>query len=151
MSFSHAKYQFSGVLTASSPDRSLVIHSWICSQVFSFCFSCLTAPAGEDHVENMSYFSMCRFFSGSAGQDGDPRAVWQARPPAQLTQSPQKVLQKGRITTAWWTITMSVSSPWCHTHYLPHVSPTFNLTHVYHQMDPRWISCSVFMSPSWTA
>lgn len=45
-------------MAAPSPDRFLVMLSWICLQVFSFHFSCLTALAGADHGECVSYFSI---------------------------------------------------------------------------------------------
>lgn len=65
--FSHAKY--SGVLPASSPDRSLVMFCWICLQVFSFCFSCLTTLAGARHVVYTLFFHV-HFFLRAAGQEG---------------------------------------------------------------------------------
>lgn len=68
-SFNHAKYQFSGILSASSPDTSLLMLSWISLQSFSLGFSCLTSLAEADHVECMPYIPTCIFFLRAAKKE----------------------------------------------------------------------------------
>lgn len=150
---SHAKY--SGVLTASSPESSLVMLCWICFQVFSFCFSCLTTLAGANHVKYKPY--MCRFFSGQRARGKrqirtDPFSSLMVTHKQFATQchlhSWHRALSRcckgedghGVLDNhhAWHLSSAS--------HYLPSASAAFNLAHVHQQMDLWWVTSSVFMS-----
>lgn len=110
---------------------------------------------------SMCHFSMCTFFSGQLDKreeangdrsfqssGGDPQEVCHALSPAPLPQSPQQGLQRGRMAAVWWMMMMmvAVTSPQHHTSLLPRASATFHLTHLHRQMDPCWVTSSVFMS-----
>lgn len=69
-SFSHAKYQFSDVLTASSPDKSLVMCFWVCSQVFPFLFFLLDCPGWSRSCGVYDIFSHVQSFRRAARQVG---------------------------------------------------------------------------------
>lgn len=76
-----------------------------------------------------------------------PQSSLQAAQCVQWTQSTKAGAKKGK----GYNIMMDHNSVWhlCSvSHYLPYVSPAFNLTHIYQHKDHYWVTCSMFTSPS---
>lgn len=142
-SSSHAKYQFPGVLTPSSPVRSLVMLSWICLQVFSLCFFLLDCPGWSRSCGVYAIFFCKQVLLRTARQEergkiGQILSVpwrWLKKSlpgsspcPAKAEPSAGKGEEYSSVMDHHHVCHLSSVS-----HYLcvQWMSPTFNLTHVY--------------------
>lgn len=96
-SFSHAKC--SRVLTASSPDRSLIMLDLLTG--FFLLFFLLVYPGWSQSCEVYTIFFHVQVFLRTAGQEGR----------SELGQ----ILSVLWMTTVWWTMVMPVTSPQHHT------------------------------------
>lgn len=138
--------------------------SWICSQVFPFIFLAWLPrleqiTGSESHIFHLQVLLSAAVQEGREKNvwsfqfsDGDPRAVCRQPNVYSERRALRQVPRKGRVTTSWWTITVSDTSAQCHTTCLMCLQPSIWHIYISIRITTEWpVVCLQALRAMWTA